>query len=51
VGIHRAEAGTASRDDYLRQTLKFGVRRDVPHLVIPRASVARITRLSEYRLD
>ena len=51
VGIHRAEEGTASRDDYLRQTLKFGVRRDVPHLVVPRASVVRITRLSEYRLD
>jgi len=51
VGIHRAEDGPGTRDDYLRHTLKFGVRRDVPHLVVPRGSVLRITRLTEYRLD
>jgi len=51
VGVHRAGEGAGSREDFVRHTLQFGVRRDAAHLVVPRSAVLRITRLTEYRLD
>ncbi len=44
VGTHDA-AGGGSKEDYLRRSVKFGIRTDRPHLVVPRPEVARITRL------
>ena len=46
VGVHDAVAG-GSRDEYLRQSAKFGVRAERPHLVVPRKEVSRIIKLIE----
>ena len=46
VGVHDAAQGS-SRDEYLRRIVKFGIRSDHKHLVVPADQVARITRLRE----
>lgn len=47
VGVHDQGAGELSKDDYVRQSAKFGIRSDHKHLVVPIDQVARITRLAE----
>ena len=46
VGTHEPAAGS-TREDYLARTLKFGVRADRKHLVIPDDVVTAIRRLAE----
>ena len=46
VGVHDA-AGGGTREDFVRRSARFGVRTDRKHLVVPRAQVARITRLGD----
>jgi hypothetical protein len=46
VGVHDAETGGA-KEEYIKQTVKFGIRSDHRHLIIPADQVARITRLAE----
>lgn len=46
VGVHDAAAG-GTREEFVRRSARFGVRTDRKHLVVPRAQVARITRLAE----
>ena len=46
VGVHDA-AGDGTREDFVRRSARFGVRTDRKHLVVPRAQVARITRLGD----
>jgi hypothetical protein len=46
VGVHDATAGGGSKEEYVRQSAKFGIRTDHKHLVVPAAHVARITRLA-----
>jgi hypothetical protein len=46
AGIHH-EGPELSKEEYIRNSAKFGVRSDQKHLVIPRGDVARITRLGE----
>jgi hypothetical protein len=48
VAEHRPEPGGLSRDEFLRRTLKFGVRAQHPHLVVPAGEVRRISRLMEW---
>lgn len=51
TGVHLLDVGThdaataGSREDYVRRSIKFGVRAERPHLVVPRQEVARITKL------
>ena len=46
VGVHDA-AADGTREEFVRRSARFGVRTDRKHLVVPRAQVARITRLGE----
>lgn len=46
VGMHDASAG-GSKDEYVRRSARFGIRADRPHLVVPRAEVARIVKLAD----
>ena len=46
VGVHDASAG-GTREEYVRRSSRFGVRTDRKHVLVPRAQVSRITRLSE----
>ena len=46
VGVHDSSAG-GTREEYVRRSSRFGVRTDKKHVVVPRAEVSRITRLSE----
>ena len=49
VAEHRDAVGSVSRSEFLKRTLKFGVRAQHGHLVIPSADVARISRLVEWQ--
>jgi hypothetical protein len=46
VGVHQS-GGEHSREEYLRRTLKFGVRAEHKHLLVPGGEVVRIRRLTE----
>jgi hypothetical protein len=46
VGVHQA-GGEQSREDYLRRTIKFGVRAEHKHVLVPTGDVVGITRLAE----
>ena len=45
VGSHDPSAAGTSREEYLRRTLKFGIRVDHQHLLVPGGEVAGITPL------
>jgi hypothetical protein len=47
VGVH--EGDEAARDDYIRRSLKFGIRADRKQVVVPKGAVARITRLTDFQ--
>lgn len=53
VGIHQGGGGAAgaggeqAREEYLRRTLKFGVRAEHKHVLVPADDVVAITRLAE----
>ena len=48
VAEHRPTATGPTREEFLRKTLKFGVRAAHQHLVVPAGEVQRITRLMEW---
>lgn len=48
VAEHLSAGSEATREEFLRKTLKFGVRATHKHLVIPTAQVQRISRLVEW---
>jgi hypothetical protein len=48
VAEHRPIAGGITRAEFFAKTLKFGVRAQHPHLVVPGSEVRRITRLVEW---
>lgn len=45
VAEHR---GPGDRDEFIRKTLKFGVRAQHPNVVVPSADVRRVVRLVEW---
>jgi hypothetical protein len=49
VGKHDEGAG-GSREEFLRRSARFGIRVEQKHVVLPKASVARITPLGELTL-
>ena len=48
VAEHRGDNGGSGREEFLARTLKFGVRAQHRHLVVPKADVRRISRLLEW---
>jgi hypothetical protein len=48
VGIHD-ETAALSKDEYIRNSAKFGIRSEHKHLIVPSREVARVTRLGEVR--
>ena len=54
-GVHLLDVGVfdpsqGSRDDYLRRSVRFGIRVDRPELIIGPSEVARITPLGQLEL-
>ena len=47
VGKHE---GTTGRDEFVRRSAKFGIRVEQKHVVLPAASVSKITPLGELTL-
>lgn len=55
LGVHLLDVGVfdpsqGTRDDYLRRSVKFGIRVDRPRLTIAPSEVARIAPLGELEL-
>jgi hypothetical protein len=46
VAMHDGDDPALSRDEFLRRTLKFGVRVERKHLVVPSGDVAKVIPLS-----
>lgn len=44
---HRADAGAASKEEWVRRAARFGVWGRQPHLVVPRERVVSIRRLGD----
>lgn len=55
-GVHLLDVGRhdpaqePSREEFLRRSIKFGIRVEQKHAVLPKVSVARITPLRELAL-
>jgi hypothetical protein len=47
VGVHEGDGST--REEYIRRSLKFGIRADRKQVVVPKDAVARITRLADFQ--
>jgi hypothetical protein len=51
LGVHLLDVGKHSggtdRDEYIRRSMRFGIRVEQKHVVLPTASVAKITPLGE----
>ncbi|HEX6617939.1 MAG TPA: hypothetical protein VF046_16660 [Gemmatimonadales bacterium] len=45
VGVHDAEAGGVSREEFLGRCDKFGIRTEMRDLLVPAGEVVRIRRL------
>ncbi len=46
VGIHDGDGST--KEEYIRRSLKYGIRTDRKELVVPKEAVARIRRLADF---
>jgi hypothetical protein len=47
VAVHNAEGSDVPKAEFIKRTLKFGVRVERKHAVIPRAEIARLGPLTE----
>ena len=47
VGIHQTGVADVSKDEYIKRSIKFGIRSDHKHLVVPSDQVLRVTRLGD----
>jgi hypothetical protein len=48
VGVHDPAVVTATKEEYVRKSIKFGVRSEFRTLTIPARDVARISRLGDF---
>ena len=46
VGIHDGDGST--KEEYIRCSVKYGIRTDRKELVVPKEAVARIRRLADF---
>lgn len=51
VATHDPASSDQSRDAWIQRLLKFGIRIDQKHLVVPTAEASRLVRLSEWQSD
>jgi hypothetical protein len=51
VAVHDPQGSGLSKEEFVRHTLKFGVRVDRKHAVVPSAEVAAVKPLSEVALN
>jgi hypothetical protein len=47
VAVHERQDGGLSTEEFVRRTLKFGVRVERKHLIVPSAEIASIQPLGE----
>jgi hypothetical protein len=47
VGVHDGSAAELSKEEYIRKSIKFGIRPEHKHLIVPSSEVVRVTRLGE----
>jgi hypothetical protein len=47
VGVHDETAAELSKEEYIRRSVKFGIRTEHKHLLVPSREVASVTRLGE----
>jgi hypothetical protein len=47
VGVHDETTAELSKDEYIENSAKFGIRTEHKHLIVPARDVARVTRLGE----
>jgi hypothetical protein len=47
VAVHETQDGALSQEEFVRRTLKFGVRVEQKHVIVPSAEVASIKPLGE----
>jgi hypothetical protein len=48
VAVHPAGSDGSPLADFVARTLRFGVRSDRKHLLVPPGAVSRVTRLTEW---
>jgi len=48
VAEYRPSADGPTRDDFVKKTLRFGVRAQHRHLLVPKADVRKVSRLAEW---
>jgi hypothetical protein len=46
VGIHDGDGST--KEEYIRRSLKYGIRTDRKEMVVPKEAVVRIRRLADF---
>jgi hypothetical protein len=49
VAEHRASPGSLSREEFVSRALRFGVRAQHQHLLVPLTDVQRVSRLTEWQ--
>jgi hypothetical protein len=47
VAVHDSAITPVSKEDYIRNSARFGIRSEYKHLMVPTGEVARIIRLGE----
>ncbi len=47
VAVHDAESSNVSKEEFIRRTLKFGVRVERKHALVPRAEITRVGPLTD----
>lgn len=47
AGVHDADIGGPSKEEYIRRSAKFGIRSEHKHVLVPEGQIARITPLGE----
>jgi hypothetical protein len=47
VGVHDERAAELSKEEYIRKSVKFGIRSEYKHLIVPTSEVLRVVRLGE----
>ncbi|MGH7702357.1 MAG: hypothetical protein ACREMO_04650 [Gemmatimonadales bacterium] len=51
VGVHDASVGGLSKADYLRQTIRYGIRKDQEAVLVENPRVLSLQPLTELSLD
>ena len=47
VGVHDSSTAGGTKEEYIRESAKFGIRAEHRHVLVPANEVARMVRLAE----